>query len=36
MITNEFRKQWPYGKGSLTPEKAEEISKYVYDLYQLP
>lgn len=36
MITNEFRKQWPYGKGPLTPEKAEEISKYVYDLYQLP
>ena len=36
LITNEFRRLHPYGKGPLSLEKRMAIMKEVYDKYPLP
>jgi hypothetical protein len=36
LITNEFRRLWPYGRGAPTLEKATQIMKEVYNKLPLP
>jgi hypothetical protein len=36
LITNEFRKNWGYGKGKLPLEQRQIIMKKVYEIYPLP
>jgi hypothetical protein len=36
LITNAFRKRWPYGRGNPEPEEAQKIMLKVYSDYPIP